>query len=542
MNDTMSFGECLNELLLLRGWSASRLAREINVDGSYIGKWIRGERIPSLKTDYVHQIAQSISLGIDLNCKTSTIDYFIEGLKYIGITLTNDKTLTQLIEDRLVNTQIYSLTLKPKARKKNLLSNEKEIHSLLERMENNTNCIQPIAEKNTFISELVDIPYYIEGREAVLRAAISILNTAINTETTNDKEIIITYQSEIYFFDGYPEIYNTWKSLITEALNKGWHINFLYRLNRNTSRSLNIVSEIFEWTGYKDEFLPCFFNKYGVISPSTEIIVIKEVGSLLCFEADGNGCIDRAFFCRQIDGIQAVYEHALRLNKETSPLFKILPAGNDYFKYSVEKDRQPGDFFVFSSDLYFYTIPLSLWEKYLKRSLKDEKEVQLHLTRIGERLNIFNEDIRKYKAKCIIQQKSVEHMVKTGNYLYYTYYQIPEPEDILEHLNYTISMLKNNDNFEIALISENQAHTIPLVNWEVKGSHSVVMSPWYMKKSYTYQNFAINEETIASAFHDYYLDIWERIPPKNRDKKFIISWLEEQVQWFKTQLNHQFME
>ena len=536
MDNTIGFGECLRELLLLRKWSVSRLAKEINVDGSYIGKWIRGERVPSLKTDYVHNIAQAISLGIDMKSKINSMDYFIEGLKYIGITFTTDQTLSQLIEARLITAQIYSLALKPTIRKIYPFSSEKEILGILEHMENSTNCVQPIATGNTFISDLVDIPYYIEGREAVLRAVISILNTAINTENSNDKEIIITYQSETYFFNGYVEIYNTWKNLITEALNKGWHTNFLYRLNNNTNRSLNIVSEIFEWTGYSDEFLPCFFDKYGTISPSTEVIVVKGVGSLLCFEAEGKGCIDRAFFCRQGDGVDAIYEYALRLNEETSPLFKIFPAGNDYFKYIVEKDRQPGDFFVFSCDLYAYTIPLSLWQKYLRRSLKDEDEVQLHLNRISERMNIFKEDVKKYKSKCIVHLKSIEYMVKTGNYLYYTYYQKPEPGDILEHLNYTISLLENNYNFELALISENQANSIPLVNWEVKGNHSVVMSPWYLKKNYEYANFAINEETISSTFHDYYLDIWERIPPKNRDKRYILSWLKEQVEWVKTHL------
>ena len=57
MENKILFGDLLSELLALRGWTASKLAREINVDGSYVRKWIRGERIPSLKSDYVEKIS-----------------------------------------------------------------------------------------------------------------------------------------------------------------------------------------------------------------------------------------------------------------------------------------------------------------------------------------------------------------------------------------------------------------------------------------------------------------------------------------------------
>lgn len=49
MGDKVNFGKCLEMLLCVRGWSAARLAREINVDASYTRKWIRGTRVPSLQ-------------------------------------------------------------------------------------------------------------------------------------------------------------------------------------------------------------------------------------------------------------------------------------------------------------------------------------------------------------------------------------------------------------------------------------------------------------------------------------------------------------
>lgn len=39
----------------------------------------------------------------------------------------------------------------------------------------------------------------------------------------------------------------------------------------------------------------------------------------------------------------------------------------------------------------------------------------------------------------------------------------------------------------------------------------------------------INEGAISSTFRDYFIAAWERITPKFRDKKYIISWLEEKI-------------
>jgi transcriptional regulator with XRE-family HTH domain len=60
MKETVMFGRCLIELLTVKGWSAARLSREINLDPSYIRKWIKGERVPPIKSDYIEQIVDNL--------------------------------------------------------------------------------------------------------------------------------------------------------------------------------------------------------------------------------------------------------------------------------------------------------------------------------------------------------------------------------------------------------------------------------------------------------------------------------------------------
>ena len=41
MDKIVPFGVYLDQLLSLRSWSAAKLARKINLDPSYVQKWIR---------------------------------------------------------------------------------------------------------------------------------------------------------------------------------------------------------------------------------------------------------------------------------------------------------------------------------------------------------------------------------------------------------------------------------------------------------------------------------------------------------------------
>jgi hypothetical protein len=179
---------------------------------------------------------------------------------------------------------------------------------------------------------------------------------------------------------------------------------------------------------------------------------------------------------------------------------------------------------------------MNLWEKYLYRSLKSEAAIKPHMERIGERAQLFYEDVKKYKVRHVYRIEAINHLVKTASYFSGEQYQIPTPPEVLEHLRNMIHLLKTYENFEIALLSENQSDVIPYYQWEVKGGNTVVMSTWNSKKEYKLVNIAITEETVAGAFHDYFLDIWDKITPRYRDKEYVISWFEDQANWFENNM------
>jgi hypothetical protein len=84
----------------------------------------------------------------------------------------------------------------------------------------------------------------------------------------------------------------------------------------------------------------------------------------------------------------------------------------------------------------------------------------------------------------------------------------------------------------MALLEDNQKELLSPRNWEVKGEHSVFMSLYGVTDIEYEENqmfISISEGTIASAFQDYYNELWERITPRCKDKAQVIAWLKQQM-------------
>lgn len=98
-------------------------------------------------------------------------------------------------------------------------------------------------------------------------------------------------------------------------------------------------------------------------------------------------------------------------------------------------------------------------------------------------------------------------------------------------------MRKYTSNFEIALVSENQYGIIlHPVAWEVRGGRSVGIASNDMIDYFSYTYSAVTEETVADAFDNYFLDMWNKITPRYRDKEFVISWLEEKLSYIRDKI------
>lgn len=221
-----------------------------------------------------------------------------------------------------------------------------------------------------------------------------------------------------------------------------------------------------------------------------------------------------------------------------APLLKPYPP-TEFQHISVESEEMLGDKYVFKDGLSTVTIPLSLFEKYLKLSGKSNQEISHRVFLHKQRLDAFNKQIKYFKFKDICFIESLERLVDKKKYSPDENYILngvtPADKDIVCHLEYLIDLLKKNDNYDIAFVSQTQFIHMTSVNWMVKGKDIVLLEAFKGKatdEAFSYEeiNFAITEKGVVNAFHDHFLILWDQLPVKSKNKKNSITWLKSLIE------------
>lgn len=534
MKDRPTFGQCLQELLLIRGWSAAQLAKVLNIDASYVRRWVRGDRTPALHTSYIHDITTAICDGLDRDYRKATKAALITLLKQSEAkALMKTAALSDRVQHYLHEAQVYTLSLDSNARKNRRPTEPPSVVSQLLEITQQTPGHQPALQISppTYILESEPLPPVLKSRGAILSAAISLLKHALqtqNTDTDHDKQIYLTFQSERDYFDGYPELYHEWQQTIIEALRLGWCVHHLCRLSKNVGRSLQLVNQILAWTNYSGSYHLYYFNKYGIDDPAQEIILIKGIGAIMGYATNQFKEMDAGLLLDEKSALHVIEKHLEQMLRNTEPLIHILNQ-NDYFELNVTKDRKSGSHYMCMHDLSYLTVPPEIMKKYMSLSVTDKKERQVHWWRIEDTLKSFYRDIQRYPMRHIYPMRAIEALVTTGKYDRNPYFR-PTRQDIQAHLLYLTELLHHYDQFEIALIDDHKYDLIHRAQFDIKGNHTVAIGA--MPRTDTDQKvelIAITEGTIVRAFQDYFDNIWERINPIYRDKPFIISWIKDKL-------------
>lgn len=540
MGCKVNFGKCLEMLLSVRGWSAGRLAREINVDASYSRKWIRGTRVPSLQNDYVKQIADSLASGLTLYNKDSINNAFIDTIKNMDLEVNENLSLNELLFECLSKTQIYSLRLTSDKRQNKL--NTGQVENLVELTMNKFNRLHDFTYSPEYklVSEFQNIPLIIHGKNNILSTAISIIKAAIEKNRYEKTIILLTFQCENEVFYGPEKFDSIFDYEIKNALTEGVDVYQLFRLNKNINRSFKIINKIINFLGCKGKYLPYYFNKYGTIKFPMEYIICEGVGALICFSSNNNENFDTAIFYSQEDAVISLKKYLELHFVETSPLVEDYSL-EEHYNYITETRKHMGDNFSFENELSTITYPYSLWVKFLNRSVDDENIINKHLARIYSIIQSFYEQVEQYNFCSIINKQLIEQAVKTGKYPIDTEYRKYYTEDIVEHFENIVLLLKKYNNYKIALISDNTNTLANKIEWSVKEDYSVSLHIFkgnYFENSLPCNELTlhIKERTIASSFKDYFFDLWDKIPPIDKDKQYVIGWFEKQISILKKQL------
>jgi hypothetical protein len=319
----------------------------------------------------------------------------------------------------------------------------------------------------------------------------------------------------------------------------GWKIIIKIRLDNNVGRTMKFIEYIQALLAAGS--LSIYYEKQsGGNCSETELYIVPQTGALVGFSSNIRNQIDSAFLFRAKKSVEMLTERFFDSLNSTRSLLKSYPTqeSTEFQRAFAESEEIFGDKFVFKNGLSTVTIPLELYEKYLRLSGKTDQEISHRVFLHKRRLAAYEDQIKYFKFKDICFFESLNTLVNKKKYSpdenYIFNNCTPDEEDIILHLEHLISLLNKWDNYNIAFVHRSQFVKAAEINWMVKGKDSVMIEvfrndPNSRNSLYLEMNFAITEKCVVSAFHDYFLTLWDSIPEEGKDKRQTIAWLKSLI-------------
>jgi len=545
MVTNMKFGECLRYILSILDISIVKLSRVINVDNSLVNRWVNEKRIPAYNTDYIEKISEYLSSCILNSFQIQYLDALF--LKICGdnkIEISQKEKINKI----LLQSQGYSIECRKKMIKENkahLISNKKTLKSVdiyqnyFKQGENtNINADLLNTQGSDFSINLSSEDKIVIGYKNVLATSISLLNDVSNHKCNNDM-LYISFNDNMFI----PSCHNdllSFRDAMLKAINNGWSILFLLKLNNNVTNVINFIdfARPFINTG---KFHPYYFKKYGPFSTYQEFIVIPEVGTLLGFPNTLHSEIDTAFYFRNKVAVN-IFKNKLNtiIAKDTNPLFKYYKTDNDidYSNYLTKNEDVIGNRILYKRDFSILILPESLYKRLLQRKELNSDEINKSLEFYKRRVKAFLSNIYNYKYTDIYHMDCINTLIKDGKLFLYLYNKIEEinleVEDVIKLLKNIVNLLNKYDNYNIAFISQDLNTIQDSIFYSVIKERSAVMIETYKYSKNTPEvRLSIEEPTLVKAFEVYFNEILIQISPVNKDKNEIINWIQSQINLLK---------
>ncbi len=520
------FGECLKLFLSSLDISNNRLSKAINVDSSLVNRWIHGKRVPPYHSNYIESITEYLSHNVHNTLHEQQIN-----LIYFNVFADNgmEHDITKKIQLVLLEAQGHSIehNKRKKQELKHQLSNKVHISNL------------PIKEQHSYLQQGVP-PYtdlstkdkVIFGVNNVYAANFYLLELAAKQKSENHDCIYITYSSFIYSEN--MSYFIRWREIIQSAINNGWNILLLVKMNHNTTRIVNFMNYMIPLiqTG---KLIPYYIKNYESIATGDELVVVPEIGALSSFSTDLNSGINCGLYITSKSAINIYQSHFHAfLEKHAQPLMRFFSDRTDYCNYLAESEDNIGNRFLYRYCFSVLTLPEHLYEKFIDRKKPSNDYKNLAMSFYRKRLSAFESNIQTYEYKDIYMAASIKDLMKTHQFYLYSNAGIEamymDPYDIIDYLENIILLLQKYENYKIAFLPENHdAENMESFCCVVKERITVMFEANNQSPNGQEIYIAITEPTFVKSTHEYFIELWEQIAPAYKEKSQVIAWLKYQI-------------
>jgi hypothetical protein len=529
------FDACLSRLLELKRSSARTLAEKLEVDVSLVHKWMRGERTPRFGSRHVERIGEA--LGLDAVERAQLVLSHTSTLR-----AAQTRSRTQDRPKKSVPKRVATLIAR-------IVGQREE--SVIAETASGRGTQPPQLPKEGAIVE----------PQTVYEAVIDFIGSVPRTRTA-DRAIFMTFHSEgisegIGAGDADDSDHGAqWQQAVREALRRGWRVEHVWRLTRDARRTAFLVATTLDLLGAGD-YQPLYTSGAAAPSPPYDLVIRPDAALLLLATRNARN-VDGGILTRDPKQIQLLSGHYAQLRAQAKPLLQSYRRDNPQFGAVVveSETRFPGRSLV-KYGLSFYTEPeewshpASRWAQRMTYPEADVESFSLHR---WARLAAFRDHVRTHLYRDICPKRAIERLAQEGRYSRYTERHAgtmgkgksgkmgkQEPQEVAsveerrQHLHSAIALLEAHDNFQIALLDADEEKALGVqmgTYWEVVGADRVLINARTLDAHAEPMDIeiAIDEPTTVAGCLAHFDQLWERIMPRNRDKDYVIWWLERQLE------------
>jgi hypothetical protein len=492
-----------------RDCSAACLAEALGFrDPSTVYRWMRGEKTPSLNSDYAAHISTHLKL-------------------------------THTEAQDLRNAQIRSLSdRKPRLPRRKPAGGSGSVEPLLEHSGQARHEREAVRERMappnaSAMSVTLQMIELLEG-----------LPTAAG-RTGEDKTIVLTWQSRDPI-DLTPDLQERWQAAIQTALRRGWRILYLCRLDANTARTVRLVEMMRDFFG-AGAYTPRYFRTYGTLSPAWDMLIIPGIAAVMIFATRTAYSGDASIVTWDAQHIHTLLAYAKQLVEQTTPFVNVYFLSKNAIAMSqvlIDAESHEGGRLTVKDELSVITQPEAWFDGPRPPGLPEtlpSEDWRTIAERRKARIAAFKRNIDVDDYYDICTERAIKRLQRSAYPDASGWRQArlarERRERCLEHLRNTVALLRQHERYHLALVSDHQLNDpgpngIPIdPMWEVTGDNNLFLSAQIPDESGNPApaNLHISEPTIAEGFRESFRHMWERIPPVNREKEAVIRWIERQI-------------
>lgn len=343
-----------------------------------------------------------------------------------------------------------------------------------------------------------------------------------------------------------------WRAALQAALRNGWQVHYLVQIYQDSARTVSLVQRMLDFMGI-GAYVPRQFDTYPDNDDekhvaASDLLVIPGVAAAVVYSAHTPYAADAGILTRDPDQITALAAHALQLEGATVPLLQTHAAPESPAEAVAaiqEAEDHSGGRVLYKRGLSVFTQPRGWFSESTEPAnpdlvmTADEWKRCLLLQRM--RIDTFERFVQYHDYYDICPLSALESLTRHRAYPRDDIFVAPHQgrERRLEHLRNAKNVLEHNERYHIGFVSEREADRIWRgpgqhldTMWQVTGNGHVFLGTWGQGPSeqLTPVNLHISEPTIAQGFRKHFDQMWNKIPPRHRERADVIHLFERAIQ------------